>query len=101
MLVVVMVVVEVMEESDKDSVIRVDPVPVMRVIVVILTHVRRLVQQVWVMPEIVVLLEEHGELHHHREVVPELRLPRRVQVSIKDYRVILSRAVSLMYDIIV
>jgi len=98
---VVMVVMEELEESDKDSVIRVDLVPVMQVIQVILTHVRTQVQRVWEMPEIVVSQEEHGELHHHPEVVPELRLSRRVQVSIKDYRVILSRAVSLMYDIIV
>ena len=101
MLPVVLVVLEVMEESDKDSVIRVDPDRVIVGIVVILTHVRRLVQQVSEMPEIVVLREEHGELHHHPEVKQDMQLSRRVQVSIKDHLAILSRAESLMYDIIV
>ena len=96
-----MVVLEVMEESDKDSVIKVDPDRVMQVIVVILTHVRRLVQIAVEMPEILVLQEEHGELHHHPEVVPDMQLSRRVQVSIKDHLAILSRAEFLMYDIIV
>ena len=96
-----MVVLEVMEESDKDSVIKVDPDRVMQVIVVILTHVRRLVQIAVEMPEIVVLREEHGELHHHPEVRQDMQLSRRVQVSIKDHLAILSRAESLMYDIIV
>ena len=94
---VVMEVMEELEESDKDSVIKVDPVPVMRVIPVILTHVQTQVQRVSEMPGIVVSQEEHGEFHHHPEVVPELRLSRRVQMSIKDYRLIRSRAVSLIH----
>ena len=95
-LVVAAEVLEVVEESDKDSVIRVDPVPVILVIVVILTHVGTQVQVAVEILGIVVVQEEHGEFR--QEVVPELRLRKRVQVSIKDYRLILSRAESVIYN---
>ena len=91
-----MEVLEVVEESDKDSVIRVDPVPVILVIVVILTHVQTQVQVAVEILGIVVVQEEHGEFLP--EVVPDLRLRRRVQVSIKDYRLIRSRAASVIYN---
>ena len=61
-----------MVESDKDSAIRVLRDLVILVIRVIQTHVLLLMQIVSEMPEIVVVMEEHGESVHRMVEMPVL-----------------------------
>ena len=62
----------VMVESDKDSAIRVIPDQEIVVILVIQTHVLPQVLPVSEIPEIVVVMEEHGESVHRMVEMPVL-----------------------------